>query len=268
MNQPIRINVDVTNPGQFFACCGLLELADRLWPGAEGWFTEGDHEFCMECAGELTELVDAIAAAELEQVDPNDNTASPVSIGRPFRPLCLDWWHDERQPDRKFNGKEFKVWAGRMESVRIARAMQNAMRDRADFRTPHLFNVSLIVYEPDDSSKKVEPYYFDGRRAPNAHSRDIGFSPNDLGMTTTAFPAVELLCLVGLQGARGAPTREPRVYDYYCWSIPLGPSLLLPASTGLLDLPKQRGYRFEIWYRTGQRKHKAFRPAIPLTQKE
>ena len=34
----IRVNVDVTNPGQFFACRGLLELADRLWPGAEGWF--------------------------------------------------------------------------------------------------------------------------------------------------------------------------------------------------------------------------------------
>ncbi|TWW08183.1 hypothetical protein E3A20_26890, partial [Planctomyces bekefii] len=24
------VNVDPTNPGQFFACCGLLELADRL----------------------------------------------------------------------------------------------------------------------------------------------------------------------------------------------------------------------------------------------
>jgi len=29
----ITVTVDVTNPGQFFACCGLLELADRLWPG-------------------------------------------------------------------------------------------------------------------------------------------------------------------------------------------------------------------------------------------
>ena len=24
----IRIRVDLTNPGQYFACCGLLELAD------------------------------------------------------------------------------------------------------------------------------------------------------------------------------------------------------------------------------------------------
>ena len=38
----IRVKVDPTNPGQFFACCGLLELADRLWPGAEGWFGVGE----------------------------------------------------------------------------------------------------------------------------------------------------------------------------------------------------------------------------------
>ena len=35
----IRIAVDPTNPGQFFACCGLLELADRLWSGMR---QEGD----------------------------------------------------------------------------------------------------------------------------------------------------------------------------------------------------------------------------------
>ncbi|MFO7904351.1 MAG: hypothetical protein ACQESR_23920 [Planctomycetota bacterium] len=31
MNQPvpdIMVKVDMTNPGQFFACCGLIELAD------------------------------------------------------------------------------------------------------------------------------------------------------------------------------------------------------------------------------------------------
>ena len=51
MNRPIpsiRVKVDVTNPGQFFACCGLLELADRLWPGAEGWFEEGHFAFLVK----------------------------------------------------------------------------------------------------------------------------------------------------------------------------------------------------------------------------
>lgn len=44
-NPNIHISVDLTNPGQFFACCGLLELADRLWPGAEGWFER--RHFCI-----------------------------------------------------------------------------------------------------------------------------------------------------------------------------------------------------------------------------
>lgn len=34
------VNVDVTNPGQFFACCGLIELAHRMpgWQDVEGYF--------------------------------------------------------------------------------------------------------------------------------------------------------------------------------------------------------------------------------------
>jgi CRISPR-associated protein Csb3 len=37
----ITIRGDLTNPGQFFACCGLLEAASRLDEEAEGWF---EHE--------------------------------------------------------------------------------------------------------------------------------------------------------------------------------------------------------------------------------
>ena len=39
------LTVDPTNPGQFIACCGLLELAGRLRPGAEGWFAASATEF-------------------------------------------------------------------------------------------------------------------------------------------------------------------------------------------------------------------------------
>jgi len=43
---------------------------------------------------------------------------------------------------------------------------------------------------------------------------------------------------------------------------------LFAAATGTLSLPGQSCYRFENWFRTGQRKHKAFRFAIPLPSKE
>ena len=260
MNNPepnIRINVDPTNPGQFFACCGLLELADRMWSGAEGWFDPA--WFHVAAGGDLSELIGNLSQAELVQLDPDDNTASPISLGPPFRSLRLDWWHDDRA-----GGKDLKVWAGTMESFRIARAMQNAMRD-VRFHAANLFDVGVIAYDPDNPDKKVEPFYFDARRGPNAHSRDVGFSPNDLHMTTTAFPSVELLCLVGLQRCLPSRTDQPRVYDYYTWAAPLLTSLCPAAVCGLLPHVGGIGFRFENWYRTGQRKHKAFRSAIPIS---
>src|SRR5437870_3331191 len=38
----ITLDVDLRNPGQFFACCGALELSSRLWPESEGWFAADD----------------------------------------------------------------------------------------------------------------------------------------------------------------------------------------------------------------------------------
>jgi CRISPR-associated protein Csx14 len=249
----IRVDVDVLNPGQFFACCGLLELADRLWPGAEGWFEE--REFRIRAGGRLDDLVRAATRAELVQLDPDDDTGSPIDVRDPFHPLRLDWWGDGRA-----GGKELKVWAGTMESVKIARAMQYALRDDR-FLTNGLFDVGVIAYDPANPENKVEPYYFDSRRGPNAHSRDVGFSPNDLQMTTTAFPAVELFCLVGLQRALPAKAGKPRVFDYHDWSRPLPPELLGAAVSGACTQAGARAYRFENWYRTGQKKHRAFRSA-------
>lgn len=256
----ITVSVDVTNPGQFFACCGLLELADRLWPGAEGWFGPGDDGFSLATNGTLEDLVKAAASAELIAAHPSDPYESPVIIGVPFRRLTIDWWETNLT-----GARDLKVWAGSMESFGIAQAMQHAMRS-PDFCSPDLFDIGMVVTTAEDARKKKEPYYFDARRAPNAHSRDIGFSPNDLGMTSIAHPAVELLCLIGLQVARPTPAGKARVYDYFTWHSPLLSSLLLAASTGSLHLPGARTYRFENWFRTGQRKHKAFRRATALTE--
>ena len=254
----ITVAVDPTNPGQFFACCGLLELADRLWPGAEGWFDQDAREFNIACDGTLKQLIEAIACAELRIVNADETTSSPFVVGAPFRPLLIDWWDADQT-----GAKDLKIWAGTMESHGIAYAMQQAMKDER-FQQPDLFDVGMVVMNPGDPTKKKEPYYYDARRAPNAHSRDVGFAPNDLGITSTAFPAVELLCVIGLQVARPAFTSEKRVYDYFTWRIAIPTNLILAATTGNLGVPGVRGFRFENWFRTGQKKHKAFRSAIPL----
>jgi CRISPR-associated protein Csx14 len=253
------VNVDPTNPGQFFACCGILELADRLWPETEGWFEPDGRKFNIACGKHtLAAFVQAIATAPLVHLNPDDPYSSPIRVGEPFRELDIDWWLYDRT-----GARDLKVWAGTMESFGIARAMQNAIRD-SRFQSTDLLNLGMVVTNPDDPNKKKEPFYFDARRSTNAHSLDVGFSANDLGVTSTAHPAVELLCLIGIQVARPSFTIQKRIYDYSMWTIPITANLLLAASTGELQLPDAPKFRFENWFRTGQKKHKAFRSSIPL----
>ncbi len=110
---------------------------------------------------------------------------------------------------------------------------------------------------------KKEPFYFDANRGPNADARDVGFSTNDHSLETLAAPAAEFLTLVGLQRATPEPSGE-RLFDYHLWQKPVPIALLAAAINGLTDARPQRSYRFESWYRTSQRKHKAFLLAKPL----
>jgi hypothetical protein len=260
MQEPtFRVRVDPTNPGQFFACCGLLELADRFWGGAEGWFE--DARFCVgpldagtSRDSTLCGLLSAIAGASLRQVDADDDYSSPIEIPSPFD-LRLDWWGDDRG-----GGRRLKVWAGKMGSVRIARAMQQVLQ-RPDIQNDALLDYGAVVYDPLVPDNKVEPFYFDARRGASAHPIDVGFSLDSLGMTTVAYPAVEFLCLVGLQRFRPLPAEIARVFDYATWELPLSVHVAPMAVLGLLPNVGGRRFRFENAFRTDQKKHKSFTPA-------
>jgi CRISPR-associated protein Csb3 len=139
-----------------------------------------------------------------------------------------------------------------------------AALQRAEFRTESLLDHGMVVFDPEEPDKKVEPYYFDGRRGNNAQSRDIGFAPDALQMTTAAFPAVEFLCLVGLQRVRPQLTDEPRVFEYCTWGGPSLPEIVPALASGVCADAARRRYRFENAFRTDQRKHKAFLPATPV----
>lgn len=262
MSEPIRVKVDVTNPGQFFACCGLLELANRIESKQlYAWFENGVFQLATsnpECVlPALDVLLSRIARLSLKQIDPGNHGASPLDVevnGR-FR---LDWWQDSGS-----DGQALKPWAGTQGGHRIAKAMLHAIPSQD---AENCLNFSTVVYDPDEPAKKVEPFYFDSRRGARPFSRDIGFAPDALQMTTLAFPAVEFLCLAGLQRCRPSPTSRSRVFDYFTWSAPLFVSLLPAAVSGLLPGVGAEGYRFENAFRTDQRKHKAFSPAIPLSR--
>jgi CRISPR-associated protein Csb3 len=253
------VPVDVAYPGQVLACCGLLELADCLGPGAEGWFADGRFHIAADGVT-LARLLAEVKAAPLTLTDPEDIYSGPGHLGGKFD-LTLDWWLDAGYHDADpARGSRLKPWAGTMESVGIAQAMQKAL----DPASSDPFNLTMVVKNATDPSKKKEPFHFDSRRGANALPRDIGFVQDALGLQTLAHPAVEFFALVGLQRCRPKPTDTPRVFDYFTWATPCGVAVLPLAVCGLLGDPHARGYQFENAFRTGQKKHKAFNPATPL----
>ncbi|MGH7778822.1 MAG: type I-G CRISPR-associated protein Cas8g2 [Candidatus Binataceae bacterium] len=327
----ISVRVDPTNPGQFFACCGLLELADRLWGGVEGWFENDEGEFVVTAPAarlDIQELILKLVCARLssdltpslqcerqklekkkrelkkpgkelpkaEEQRRNDLgkllREGPISIGKPFD-YVLDWWLNQKerglfsaicagnvsaigQKQQELDDDEIpKTWAGTQQVLRIAQA---ALLDTLGaFKTNQPFDFKCVMRPAPDhieeeepttgkrrgkrkAKNKVEPFYFDSRHGANALPLDIGFSPNELGMESEAFPAVELLCLIGLQRCRPNLTNTSLVFEYFTWSSPLSVSVLPAAVGGFLG--QDCGYRFENAYRTDQRKHSGYLPAF------
>ncbi len=259
----IVVRVDLTNPGQFFAACGLFELASRA-SEREVIARFGAGTFEVESSATLSGLIAQLSKDRLEPVaqpegagggdddeEEGSGAAAPLRIGAG---MVLDWWQDPR-------AKDLKLWAGTMNGPRIAQAMLAAIADAA-IHTERLFDHAVVVRDPENPSKKVEPFYFDARRAGNAHSRDVGFAPNDMQMETNAFPAVEVLCLIGLQRFRPAPVPNMRrVFDYTPWHEWLPISVAPAVAAGAVRVGAAGKYRFESWFRTSQKKHKAFKPA-------
>lgn len=240
----IRLDVDLTNPGQFFGCCGVFELAQRLWPQATAHFESA--QFVVTDA-DLSALVVATVQAPLQVLEPANQTSSALRLAGPFG-LRLDWWKFERG---------LKTWAGRMSVDRIAASLQ---RDLPNTLGHGSFDQAHVVVGAD--GKKVEPYYFDGRRGAAALPLDVGFSSDALSMQTVAYSATEFFTLVGLQRFRPAEARL-RVYRYRAWRAPLPATL---AALAAADVLPDSGplFQFESAFRTDQRKHKAFSPAVPV----
>ena len=273
----IRIPVDLTNPGQFFACCGLLELADRLWPGAEGWFER--RVFCIlteDRAKSLTDLLDQTRLLRFDvgddseaedDVDETDDTYTliePILLhwknGKPA--IHLDWWSD----------KSIKPWAGSMKERVILRAMLDAIipTDADPFD-----DLRRVQYQSPKQGKngkpkkpqKKEPFYFDPRRGNKSHPLDCGFSPDTHKMEADCCPALEALCFIGLQRARPAPTDVANQSRYTIWSRAseddpgLPANLVGPVVCGMIPWPSLGTGVFDNYFRTDQRKHKTFSQA-------
>jgi CRISPR-associated protein Csx14 len=207
----ISVNVDIRNPGQFFACCGLLEISSRLWPESEGWFeitgrratyriaTNNGHQ---DALGEIVRTVSEPDVVIETDRDHYDAGLRPLMLS-PLE-LRLDWW---------INGADkspLKMWAGRQTPLRIMTDMQTELRHLQP--GPKLFNESRPM---------------SGRFGIDAGSswtaRGLGFSPDEQDIPWKTYPATEIFAAIGLQRCRPRriEDRKGRWFAYHTWTCPL-----------------------------------------------
>lgn len=278
----ITVNFDVTNPGHFFACCGLLELADRLWPGAEGWFDSS--KFCTTGTGSIHDLLVALGDADIRSSVGNEGLKrlgtlmsakkseltesdqqekdrlralwqeESLILGSPFN-LVINWWRDEAN-DRT----ALKTWAAKQLILHIVRPLRSG--------------VKRITQGPPDEgilqrSAPLDglPLFFDAHAQSQSTALDMGFSTYDLRHVikegNSIKPALELLAFIGLQRFRISFRPTVEAFCFNVWSIPLSPIVAAVAAAGTLRSTGDRFFQFHLLNRT--KYMKAFLPATPIT---
>ena len=259
-----QIPVDLTNPGQVFACLGFLEVADIILGDAEGgfdWSGEAAVKFRLRAKGEenpVKAVLGFLAEANVRSVAPAGSSLStekwqvgtilskpeePFPYPEPSSPATLpailfaankpsiqiDHWGDATRRDN------VKFWAGAggYPGAALARDALALAREQIREAVDEPFSLSVM---------QRSSFRFDWRR--DYIPIDVGFSPNAHGtLDMIGFPLVEILAAIGLGNAR--PERlEKLAYRYAVIEArqdrPLFAPPLLRAALGCADLPFPR----------------------------
>ncbi len=235
------VKVDVANPGQFFACCGLLELASRE-PGPRstpcGRFSRGAFQLIGSDRNVLglVESLAKVAPSFDDGESPDDSLATIILATLTLR---LDWWRQIGHGKERWIKTACKLWAGQQTASVIYTTLQRTVVESVNERR-------LAVDRPFDLRAPLKGRFgFDPGAAWNA--LDAGFSPNEQGCEVASSPVVELLAAIGLQRFRPiASANERDAFEYFVWSIPLPVSIAPPAAAGILPDTNARCFRFRV----------------------
>lgn len=245
----VSIPVDIANPGQVFACLGLLEAADLLCGSAEGCFNWAETPYfelkTLNANNPIEKVIEFLITAEITAIAPkvvglNDKfgivtcqqgNTSPSSEPKPsVLPLELfdnqgnrirvSHWAESNE-----NGLDnVKFWGGAAGYSAAAR-----MRDlqQAFLSIPEHLRADAINNPFNISAQLSNGFRLEMRRDYTAI--DVGFGPNDhKSMHVVGYPLVEMLAVIGLENAR--PKRINRFeYRYAVWGHFLPPILARPA---------------------------------------
>lgn len=235
----LRLSIDPCNPAQFYACCGLVELAEIAGNPASSRFVVDTKrprqaEFILEteAALDLPTIAESLKQAEYRpfrretaENPPQKDSIAPVEVTIFKQKFVLDWWLD----DFHEKAKPLKCWAGQV-------------------TTHKLFSELPKLLSTDNTSFSAEAFTstrfgIDPRSAWVA--LDLGYSPNEQGQESQTYPVVELLGAFGLQGFRPAGNRA-RGFEYHLWLSPLPCVAARLAAAQPWQGLRTGGYRFSL----------------------
>ena len=252
-----RIPVDLFNPGQVFACLGLMEAAEVLLGNAEGAFDWRDTSrpaFILRATGEqnpMKAILDFLKGAKIHRILPQipedhkdeklrrmveksnvifTHYYNSYKIERMFLPVCLsnngtnitiDHWSD------KSHECNMRMYSGNRDAYKIINDMifgsekQNGIIHLYEkFSNEAIDNPFNVIIAPLGGT-----FNFDVRGTWQAI--DLGYSPDQQKQKIVSSPLVEIMAALGLQNTR--PNRKSIDTEYYIyygvWRKQLPPSL-------------------------------------------
>ncbi|HEX4077753.1 MAG TPA: hypothetical protein VHX61_02615 [Rhizomicrobium sp.] len=262
----ITLDVVPRNPGQFFACCGVLEMATLLWPGneqngwrdPEGWFdgstfhitsySQTNDEPLPAIVRHLVEADTLVTRTEDKSFE-DDKIAPLTFLPADPRSLRLDWWLKSESSQEA--NTALKLWSGQQKPSVIFADLHTALRalgGRAD-------RMLLRERVPMTGRFGFDP-------GPAWDALDVGFSPNEQGIAVLTSPAAEILAAVGIQGFRPRRVPKLRSFAYATWTAPLSAAVARAAAAGSLS---GRQFQFSV---TSRGKYKAFDFAEEIEEKQ
>jgi hypothetical protein len=214
-----QINLNVRNPVEFLACCGLLELGWLSNPGESyGWFTNAG--FMLDTPTAPKSLLDWLIHGQAVPNYDHDRLKS-LAITTPSRTVVLDWFTDTRYKSWGGGDDAYDLWAVQSNHrVSLQRAAQHAWSTITDVGAVLDAAVLSVPATGRTARAKGRPprhFNLDYRTAPSAG--DLGFSPVKVGMDVPVYVYTEMLAAVGLQRFR--PPVADQVYSYFAWNRPL-----------------------------------------------
>lgn len=226
-----RLQVDLRNPGHFFACCGILHSADRLFKIARGNFDGSEFSIWTERKDPIHAIVDEASRIEIQPVDKSED---PLDLTGKID-THLDFWnHFDNRP-------LVKLFAGQEKSHDVVGRWIEHMKAGRSGSTNELWESSAIDV----------PSGFDTHTSWN--TLDVGFSLNVQNMKRRSFPLVEFFAYLGVQTYGWRHKRASEEYCYSVWTVPLPSIVAKAAAAGALEFPGTRYFKTST-KKSGQKK--------------